>query len=150
VTDADYFQLHTEPTPFHLVLVDEVVNGHPMLHRKVFEILIELFDRDYGDLNHLMQLELRKTLIDRMIHLMSKGYAIPVIDFIHHKWTCQDADMSLIRYFVVETLDIIAPPYSESFAAAFLPLVEDKMILLGSEMTEERQTAVQEFLQHCK
>lgn len=49
-----------------------------------------------------MQLELKKTLLDRMVHLFSKGFVLPVVSYICKCWDKQDTDISLIRHFVTE------------------------------------------------
>lgn len=35
---------------------------------------------------------------------------------------------TLLRYFVTEVLETIAPPYSQEFVSLFLPLVENEEI----------------------
>lgn len=49
-----------------------------------------------------MQLELKKTLLDRMVHLLSRGYVLPVVSYIRKCLEKLDTDISLIRYFVTE------------------------------------------------
>jgi hypothetical protein len=44
VTEPSYFKLCTEHTPIHLALLDEVVTCHILLHPKVLQLLIQLFD----------------------------------------------------------------------------------------------------------
>lgn len=48
------------------------------------------------------QLELKKTLLDRMVHLLSRGYVLPVVSYIRKCLEKLDTDISLIRYFVTE------------------------------------------------
>lgn len=48
------------------------------------------------------QLELKKTLLDRMVHLLSRGYVLPVVGYIRKCLEKLDTDISLIRYFVTE------------------------------------------------
>lgn len=50
----------------------------------------------------LWQLELKKTLLDRMVHLLSRGYVLPVVGYIRKCLEKLDTDISLIRYFVTE------------------------------------------------
>lgn len=50
----------------------------------------------------LYQLELKKTLLDRMVHLLSRGYVLPVVSYIRKCLEKLDTDISLIRYFVTE------------------------------------------------
>ena len=48
------------------------------------------------------QLELKKMLLDRMVHLLSRGSAIPVVTYVRKCSEQQDTDISLIRHFVTE------------------------------------------------
>ena len=49
-----------------------------------------------------LQLELKKTVLDRMVHLLSRGCVIPVVTYIKSCWERRDTDISLIRHFVTE------------------------------------------------
>jgi len=37
-------------------------------------------------------------------------------------------DVSLVRYFGVEVLELITPPFSAQFVAAFLPIVTNREV----------------------
>lgn len=50
------------------------------------------------------QLELKKTLLDRMVHLLSRGYVLPVVSYIRKCLEKLNTDISLIRYFVTEVM----------------------------------------------
>ena len=49
-----------------------------------------------------LQMELKKTILDRMVHLLSRGHVVPIIQYIAKCVEKQDADISLIRHFVTE------------------------------------------------
>ena len=49
-----------------------------------------------------LQLELKKTVVDRMVHLLSKGCVLPVVSYMRTCWQRGDTDISLIRHFVTE------------------------------------------------
>lgn len=148
-SEASYFKLTTEHTPLHLALLDEVVSNHATLHQKVLELLIRLFESPQEELDVLVQLEMRKMLLDRMVHLFSRGCVVPVVNYIKSCWLKQDTDISLIRYFVTEVLDIIAPPYTSDFVQLFLPMVENEEIT-GGMRTDTDNDPVSEFVVHCK
>ncbi|UYV67725.1 NELFCD [Cordylochernes scorpioides] len=131
VSEKSYFKLCTEHTPLHLALLDEVATCHNILHKKVLELLIRLFESPQEELDVLVQLELKKMLLDRMVHLLSHGCTVPVVNYIKSCWQRQDTDISLIRYFVTEVLDMIDPPYTPEFIQLFLPLVESTEITGG-------------------
>jgi len=150
VSDSSYFKLTTEHTPLHLALIDEIAECHPLLHQRILQLLVRLFEKPYPELEILVQLELKKTLLDRMVHLLSKGCVIPVMTYIKKCWEHEDMDIdvSLIRHFVTEVLDMISPPYTNEFVNLFLPFIENKDIT-GSLRNEEIQ-AVDEFIKQCK
>ncbi|XP_064599061.1 negative elongation factor D-like [Liolophura sinensis] len=149
VSEASYFKLNTDHTPLHLVLLDEIVTCHMLLHGKSLDLLVRLFESAYEELDVLVRLELKKTLLDRMVHLFSRGCVIPVVTYIRKCLEKQDTDISLIRYFVTEVLDVIAPPYTSEFVQLFLPLIENEEIT-GLLKTDDGNDAVSEFLSHCR
>jgi len=55
VTEPSYFKLRTEHTPIHLVLLDEVVSCHPLLHQKVLDLIIKIFESKQDELEILVQ-----------------------------------------------------------------------------------------------
>lgn len=145
VSERNYFQLSTEHTPLHLALLDEVTTCHTPLHLKVLDLLIFLFESTQEELDVLVQLEVKKMLIDRMVHLLSRGCVFPVINYIKSCWQRQDTDVSLIRYFVTELLDVITPPYTHEFMQLLLPLVENEEIT-GSMRNENERQLVHQFI----
>ncbi|KAH9371431.1 hypothetical protein HPB48_013115 [Haemaphysalis longicornis] len=166
VSDPSYFTLSTEHTPLHLALLDEVVVCHTTLHQKVLDLLVRLFESPpHEELDVLVQLERRKMLLDRMVHLLSRGCVVPVVGYVRACWERQDTDVSLIRYFVTEVLDVIAPPYTPDFVQLFLPLAESDEITGGLRAGAAggaagaeggvaggggEGDAVTEFVVHCK
>ncbi|XP_052060193.1 negative elongation factor D-like [Mytilus californianus] len=149
VSDTNYFKLNTDHTPLHLVLIDEIVTNHVLLHQKALDLLVRLFESTFEELDVLVRLELKKTLLDRMVHLFSKGFVLPVVSYICKCWDKQDTDISLIRHFVTEVLDVIAPPYTADFAQLFLPLIENKDIT-GSIRMDDGSDPVSEFITDAK
>ncbi|XP_045193962.1 negative elongation factor D-like [Mercenaria mercenaria] len=149
LSDKSYFKLNTDHTPLHLVLVDEIVTNHLLLHQKALDLLIRLFESNFDELDVLVQLELKKTVLDRMVHVFSCGCVIPVVNYIRGCHNKQDTDISLIRHFVSEVLDVIAPPYTQDFVNLFLPLIENEGIT-GTLRSEDGNDPVSEFICHCK
>ncbi|EHH19557.1 Negative elongation factor C/D [Macaca mulatta] len=136
VSEPRYFQLQTDHTPVHLALLDEVL-----------QLLVKLFETEHSQLDVMEQLELKKTLLDRMVHLLSRGYVLPVVSYIRKCLEKLDTDISLIRYFVTEVLDVIAPPYTSDFVQLFLPILENDSIA-GTIKTEGEHDPVTEFIEH--
>ncbi|GFG31023.1 hypothetical protein Cfor_04400 [Coptotermes formosanus] len=155
VTEPSYFKLCTEHTPIHLALLDEVVTCHILLHPKVLQLLIQLFESKQDELEILVQLEMRKMLLDRMVNLLSRGCVVPVVKYIKQCWLRGDTDISLIRYFVTEycakvhkllqVLEAIAPPYTPEFVQLFLPMVENEEIT-GTMRGDGENDPVSEFI----
>ncbi|KAM4691992.1 negative elongation factor C/D [Rhinophrynus dorsalis] len=149
VSEPRYFQLQTDHTPVHLALLDEISTCHQLLHPQVLQLLIKLFETEHSQLDVMEQMELKKTLLDRMVHLLSRGYVLPVVTYIRRCLEKLDTDISLIRYFVTEVLDVITPPYTSDFVQLFLPILENDSIA-GTIKTEGEHDPVTEFIVHCK
>lgn len=144
VTEPSFFKLCTESTPIHLAILDEVANVHPSLHDSILKLLIKLFESKQDELEILVQLELKKMLLDRMINLLTRGCCIPVVKYIKQCCAKGDTDVSLIRYFVTEVLETITQPYSPEFVSLFLPLVESEDIT--GRMNDEENDPFAEFI----
>ncbi|MCP9263335.1 hypothetical protein DINM_006182 [Dirofilaria immitis] len=101
----------------HFVLLDEMATEHSGLHIRLFEVLCELYDRQSKLLQPAeMIIEKQRSVIDRFVHLLSVGFALPVVEKINKMFQEGQIDVSLARYFAVDVLDIIEPPYSEQFS----------------------------------
>ncbi|KAJ8897124.1 hypothetical protein PR048_002470 [Dryococelus australis] len=149
VMEASYFKLCTEHTPVHLAVLDEVVTCHILLHPRVLQLLVRLFESKQDELEILVQLEMRKMLLDRMVNLLSRGCVVPVVKYIKQCWQRGDTDVSLIRYFVTEVLEAISPPYTPEFVQLFLPMVENDEIT-GTMRGDGENDTVSEFIVYCK
>nr|CAH7723536.1 unnamed protein product [Callosobruchus chinensis] len=149
VTEPSYFKLSTEHTPIHLALLDEVVTLHPLLHNQVLDLLVRLFESKQDELEILVQLEMRKMVLDRMVNLLCSGCVVPVVKYIKQCWQKGDTDISLIRYFVTEVLETIGPPYSSEFVHLFMPMVENDEIT-GTMRGDGENDPVSEFIVYCK
>lgn len=151
VSEPSYFQLSTDHTPIHLALLDEICIHHNTLHEKVLELLIDLMEIEPEDMEVLQQLQVKRVIIDRMVHLVSRNYVIPVVKHMRKCWQKQDTDVSLIRYFVTEVLEIIEPPYSQEFIHNLLPMIEANEITgnLRAENRDQHQL-VENVLEYCR
>lgn len=149
LSETNYLKVMTDATPLHVVLLDEVSTCHPIQHPLVLELLVKLFNATYPGLETLVELEFKKTILDRMVHMLSRGYVIPVIQFIRKCMDSQLTDISLIRHFVTEVLEMIAPPYSREFIDIFLPIVKNDSITEILRMPDKKDD-VSRFLVHCE
>ncbi|KAL3989442.1 TH1 family protein [Acanthocheilonema viteae] len=128
----------------HFVLLDEIATKHCNLHIRLFKMLCELYDRQ----SQLLQpaeiiIAKQRNIIDRFVHLLSVGFALPVIEKINKMFQEGQIDVSLVRYFAIDVLDIIGPPYSEEFIETFLPIVSNQEIFDNITVVE----AVTQFVE---
>uniref|UniRef100_UPI00358E69DC negative elongation factor C/D n=1 Tax=Myxine glutinosa TaxID=7769 RepID=UPI00358E69DC len=149
VSEPSYFKLQTDHTPVHLALLDEISTCHQLMQPLVLQLLTKLFETEHSQLDVMEQLELKKTLLDRMVHLLSRGCVLPVVSYIRRCLDKQDTDLSLIRHFVTEVLDMVAPPYTPDFVSLFLPILENDSIA-GTIKPEGECDPVVDFIAHCK
>lgn len=149
VSKPKFFEQHTHPTPVPLALLDEVSTYHPLLHPHVLQLLIKLLETEYPELDAMKQLKVKKTLLNRMVHLLSCGHVLPVVAYIRRCLEKLDTDLSLIRYFVSEVLDMIIPPYTSDFVRLFLPILENDSIASTLKRAGEHDP-VTEFIAHCQ
>lgn len=145
VTEPSYFKLSTDSCPPHLAVLDEVATVHSSLHMQILKLLIRLFESKQDELEILVQLEMRKMLLDRMVNLLTRGCVVPVVKYIKQCCSKGDTDISLIRYFVTEVLETITHPFSPEFVQLFLPMVENEEIT-GSMRGEGDNDPVSEFI----
>ena len=116
--------MQVEGTPVSLALVDEVATCHPLLHSDVMKLLTRLLENSFPSMDTLVVLNLKKSVLDRMVHLVSRGYVMPVLHYISSINSSDKIDASLIRHFVGEILEIASPPYSDTVEEILYPLVE--------------------------
>jgi negative elongation factor C/D len=147
VTDPSFFEVSAETSSLFLVLLDEIATYHHLQHQHILVLLQRLLEASYPSLEVQMN-ELKMTLLDRLIHVLSCGHVIPVINYINKCMNNKTLDHSMIRYFVSEVLNMIEPPYSSEFTTAFLPLVQNEEIT-SSLITQNKSDNVSLFLSEC-
>lgn len=145
VMEPSYFKLSTDSCPTHLAVLDEVAGVHPTLQQQILFLLIRLFESKQDELEILVQLEMKKMILDRMVNLLTRGCVVPVLRYIKQCCAIEDTDISLIRYFVTEVLETITHPYSPEFVQLFLPMVENEEIT-GTMRGEGDNDPVSEFI----
>ncbi|EAL72928.1 TH1 family protein [Dictyostelium discoideum AX4] len=131
--------------PIYLDFLRDICLRHPLHRSVVLNILVSHFEVEAQDLESLAILEMRKNVIDNIVYLFSCGYVIPVLDTIE-SWAPK-IDPSLTRYFINQVLDIIEPPYSQSFMDKMKSII--KIINPFGESTK-LEPSVQSFLDQCK
>lgn len=138
---------NNEPETVHFVLLDEIATQQPGLHIRQFELLLILYDRQ-AKLTEASEviIEKQRNIVDRFVHLLSVGFALPVVEKINKMYRDGQIDVSLARYFALDVLDIIEPPYSDEFVETFLPIISDREIF--DEKTVPKTAAVDELVRH--
>uniref|UniRef100_A0A914NPM5 Uncharacterized protein n=1 Tax=Meloidogyne incognita TaxID=6306 RepID=A0A914NPM5_MELIC len=117
----------TEPIPLHYVLIDKIAEKHFNLHERVFKLLCALYDHLSGQ-NEVAEIimERQRQIIDRFVNLLFFGMAIPVLEKIVGMFKSGYIDVSLVRYFGIEVLELVEQPYSSQFISALLPIVTNR------------------------
>ena len=60
------------------------------------------------------QFELKKSLVDHLVQLLSCGHVLPVVDYIAHCMEMESLDQSHIRHFVAEVCMYVFLQYTKS------------------------------------
>ena len=144
-TTPKYLEKQVEGTPVSLALVDEVTTCHPLLHIDVMKLLTRLLENPFPSMDTLVVLNLKKSVLDRMVHLVSRGYVMPVLHYISSINSSEKIDASLIRHFVGEILEIASPPYSDTVEEILYPLVEALQ-----KHTNQSEGPAAEFLSYAR
>ena len=55
ILDQSYFKLNTDGSPIHLIILDDIVQNHSLLHERVLGLLTRLFMTNFADLDNLVQ-----------------------------------------------------------------------------------------------
>ncbi|VDN19706.1 unnamed protein product [Cylicostephanus goldi] len=156
-----------DPPGAALCLLDHISTLHPNLHAKAFDVCCQLYEKIAGEneaaesseiithSSHLYFLptqvimERQRLVVDRFVHLLSVGGAIPVLEKVWEMFRDGQIDASLVRYFAMEVLEIIAPPFSDDLVNLFLPMVSDEEIFdKAAQVIMERQRLVVDRFVH--
>ncbi|KAK5974210.1 hypothetical protein GCK32_009588 [Trichostrongylus colubriformis] len=120
-----------------------------IIYDVTFDVCCQLYEKIAGE-NEAAEviMERQRLVVDRLVHLLSVGGAIPVLEKVWEMFRDGQIDASLVRYFATEILEIIAPPFSDDLISLFLPLVTDEEIF--DKAAHERFPAAGEFIQYCR
>eukprot|EP00118_Oscarella_pearsei_P013021 m.100073 g.100073 ORF g.100073 m.100073 type:complete len:93 (+) comp37082_c0_seq11:2132-2410(+) len=87
--------------------------------------------------------------MDRIVHAFACGSVQPVLSFIQQCLTSRSTDLSLIRHFVVEVLQLVKEPYSAEFTALFLPIVSDENVTEPLRKSAETTLLLTKFIKQA-
>ncbi|CAD5206638.1 unnamed protein product [Bursaphelenchus okinawaensis] len=135
----------SEPQTVHLVLIDHVATLQSNMRHRVFRLLCRLYECQSSK-NEVAELVVsrQKVVIDRFIHLFSCGYVLPVLELIPKWYEEGTIDVSLVRYFGIEVLEMTTPPYSDDFCKRMYPLITRSEIF--DKVTTEKQKYIAQFI----
>ncbi|KAF7632534.1 hypothetical protein Mgra_00008049 [Meloidogyne graminicola] len=122
----------TEPISLHYVLIDQIAEKHFNLHERVFKLLCDLYD-NLSARNEVAEIimERQRQIVDRFVNLLYSGMAIPVLEKIVSMFKSGYIDVSLVRYFGIEVLELVDQPYTCQFTSALLPIVTNKEVIFS-------------------
>eukprot|EP01114_Cavostelium_apophysatum_P017848 TRINITY_DN5391_c0_g1_i1.p1 TRINITY_DN5391_c0_g1~~TRINITY_DN5391_c0_g1_i1.p1 ORF type:complete len:603 (+),score=146.86 TRINITY_DN5391_c0_g1_i1:116-1924(+) len=151
LTDPEYYatSYNTLCVPIHLELLRELSSKHVLLRPQIMDLLSISFEMKTS-LDALAALEMKRSLLDNIIFLMQCGYVLPVMVTVE-RWA-QKTDQSLIRYFIVQVLDMIEPPYSHKFLSSLLRIIERPgtiEALKSLKVQEKKDVVLSQMIEHC-
>jgi negative elongation factor C/D len=148
LSDLTFFEEAAESSPLFLVLLDEIAACHKLQHPFILDLLKRLIEGSYPMLEVHVQMELKRHLVEHLVQLLSCGYVLEVVNYMHRCMKTENLDHSLIRHFISEVLNIIQPPYSAEFGSVFLPLVQNQDIS-GPLVNADATDIVSQFVAEC-
>eukprot|EP00900_Chrysochromulina_parva_P001943 jgi/Chrpa1/1174/Chrysochromulina_OHIO_Genome00008250-RA len=90
--------------------------------------------------NALSVVAVRRLLLDGLLLLLARGYALPVLATLH-AWIA-GSDLSLTRHLLQQLVALVAPPYSRPFAVLVLAIVRHPRTLEAHRGLGARQSLV--------
>jgi hypothetical protein len=129
----------------YLDLLNEVTLRQSLQRGEVFSLLVDLFTVETS-LDALSSSEIKKKLVESWVYLLECGYVLPVLSLASN-WTAKGVDLSLIRHFVVQVLNVTTSPYSDEFIHLTLQIIHS----LGNSSLEidEYRVSLEPFLDYC-
>lgn len=68
-------QIATTTGAFHLLILDQIVIYHPVLHKRMASLYVKMFEQNLPrDFEISLQLDIKKCILDRIVFLISRGF----------------------------------------------------------------------------
>lgn len=114
----------------------------------IFRMLCRLYDSqsNQNDVAEVVMAR-QRVVIDRFIHLLSCGYVQPVLQLVPKMYEEGQIDVSLVRYFGVEVIELVAPPYADEFINGMQPILAKSEIFDRTTVSKHDQIA--HFISYC-
>ncbi|CAH8869597.1 unnamed protein product [Trichobilharzia szidati] len=117
------FELNLDTMKPYCIVVNELAEVNVYLRPALLAFITELLASSVEGMEDLSQLEYKRMLVGLLVHLLSCGHVLPVINTMRRLFVRNRVDVSIVRHFVTEVLKVAAPPYKTSFLNALYPLV---------------------------
>ncbi|CAH8451973.1 unnamed protein product [Heterobilharzia americana] len=141
------FELNLDTMKPYCIVVNELAEVNEYLRPALLAFVTELLASSVEGMEDLSQLEYKRMLVGLLVHLLSCGHVIPVINTMHRLFLRNRVDVSIVRHFVTEVLKVAAPPYTTSFMRTLHPLVVHPDISDGLKAGKDTDY-VNEFLEY--
>ncbi|EDV25448.1 uncharacterized protein TRIADDRAFT_55545 [Trichoplax adhaerens] len=150
VSSSSFFNYMGDSTALiYLAILDEICTHHPLQHPTTFNLLIKFLEYEYNNGDIMLILRFKRHIIECMVHLVSRGYVVPVLNYIRKCLDTNSMDNSLIRNFVSGVLDIISPPYTPIFIELFLPLLKSD-VCISLRQSQNKDDPAVNFIDYCE
>uniref|UniRef100_A0A3Q0KSP3 Negative elongation factor D n=1 Tax=Schistosoma mansoni TaxID=6183 RepID=A0A3Q0KSP3_SCHMA len=141
------FELNMDTMKPYCIVVNELAEVNEYLRPALLAFITELLASSVEGMEDLSQLEYKRMLVGLLVHLLSCGHVLPVINTMHRLFLRNRVDVSIVRHFVTEVLKVAGQPYSTFFMNALHPLVVHPDISDGLKGGKDTDY-VNEFLEY--
>ncbi|CAH8666739.1 unnamed protein product [Schistosoma haematobium] len=141
------FELNMDTMKPYCIVVNELAEVNEYLRPALLAFITELLASSVEGMEDLSQLEYKRMLVGLLVHLLSCGHVLPVINTMHRLFLRNRVDVSIVRHFVTEVLKVAGQPYATFFMNALHPLVVHPDISDGLKGGKDTDY-VNEFLEY--
>lgn len=115
--------------PTHLAFLEAIAEKHPVLQGEVLEVIREAFMRDYPELDVIEVEKLRDKFTKTITGLVRIQMAPQIVRMFQGSWANNKrVDLAHLRHFINGLLQIISPPFSRTFAASVMELLNNERV----------------------
>ncbi|VDP45167.1 unnamed protein product [Schistosoma mattheei] len=100
------FELNMDTMKPYCIVVNELAEVNEYLRPALLAFITELLASSVEGMEDLSQLEYKRMLVGLLVHLLSCGHVLPVINTMHRLFLRNRVDVSIVRHFVTEVRDM--------------------------------------------
>ena len=123
-----------------LEILQEIAALHPLHHSRCLRIVVDAFTVQ-STVDPTTAAQAKRKFMEFASYLMEYGYVLPVLGQVEA--LSKSLDHSIVRHFLITTLEMAAPPFS----LAFIEPIVRMLSLLRIDATDQKAT-VWRFAQH--